>query len=254
MSNGKAAVDAIERAAEEAAAVAAGAPPEPRQGEGDAGDSDGSVSGASAVTGEEPDRMDDSELLGGDAFPIAEDEDQDEPIGDVIDPPLGGKGGGGGAGSSGDAWGVEPPLPPPLAAPPQQEERRAGREPMAVLFVPGGKLTYYYGGRDINLVAECRNCCHGRCVRTKTLKPPAERLAVKKKGQGRPLGLLTAWLARGVDLALKSDHWSDDAMNPSKAERQAARERVKADASMDARMILAAEADKGSGSEPEVVP
>ena len=68
------------------------------------------------------------------------------------------------------------------------------------------------------------------------------------------MGLLIAWLARGVDLARKSDHWSDDAINPSKAERKAARERVKADASMGVKLILAAEADKGSGSEPEVVP
>ena len=69
------------------------------------------------------------------------------------------------------------------------------------------------------------------------------------------MGLLTAWLAKGVDIMQKSDHWADVAMNPTKAERQAARDRVKADDSVDARLMLAAEAEKGSDdSEPEVVP
>ena len=86
-------------------------------------------------------------------------------------------------------------------------------------------------------------------------KPPAKRLAVKRKGQGRPLGLLAAWLAKGVDMASKSGHWADGVLEPARAERRAARDLVKADGSADAAMILAAEAEAGSdGSEPEVVP
>ena len=57
-------------------------------------------------------------------------------------------------------------------------------------------------------------------------------------------------------MAQKSEHLDKDgALNPSKAERIAARDRVKADGSTDAAFILAGEADKGSDdSEPDVVP
>ena len=57
-------------------------------------------------------------------------------------------------------------------------------------------------------------------------------------------------------MAKKSEHLDKDgALNPSKAERIAARDRVKADGSTDAAFILAGEADKGSDdSEPDVVP
>lgn len=181
------------------------------QGEGEAGGDGDSADGASAVTGEDLDDPAGLDLLSRSEFPIV-DGGGPEPAGDgALDPPIGGKGGGGRPGSSGDAAGADaaPPLPPP-EAPPAEMRKRRNRDAMAVLFVPGGKLTYYFGGRDTNLVAECNNLRHGRCVRTKTLKPPPDRLAAAKKGQGRPLGLLTAWLANGVGLAQKSEHLDKD--------------------------------------------
>ena len=65
MSIGKAAVAEIERLAEGAEAPAADAPPEPGDA-GDAGDGEESISGASVVTGEEPERFDGLDMLDGD--------------------------------------------------------------------------------------------------------------------------------------------------------------------------------------------
>ena len=97
---------------------------------------------------------------------------------------------------------------------------------MAVLFVTGGKLTFYTGARDTNLVAECGHICHGRCVKTKTMKGPAAHL-VSKKGQGRPAGYLAAWLAKGLSPGCDSKvkHWSADIII-TKAERRAARNAI----------------------------
>ena len=134
-------------------------------------------------------------------FGDAADEGDDREPADqgMCEPPIAGDGGCGAAGSSGD---LSPPLPPPAGGPPGPDlapamRPRGGGNTMAVLFVTGGKLTFYTGARDTNLVAECGHICHGRCVKTKTMKGPAAHL-VSKKGQGRPAGYLAAWLAKGL--------------------------------------------------------
>ena len=209
-----------------------------------------------------------AQLVGLDLFEddtfAADEEGGREPADEGMRGPIiaGGGGGGGAAGSSGD---MPPPLPPPAAAPPidgpgpapARRPRGPNRASMAVLFVAGGKLTFYDGGRDTNLVAECSNPLHGRCVRTKTLKGPADRLKAKalaaKKGQGRPVGYLAAWLAKSAGCESKASHW-DVAI--TKPERRAARDAVKADDSVDATFILGAEFGKGADedSEPDNVP
>lgn len=146
------------------------------------------------------------------------------------------------AAASGDVLPLPPP-PAPVAA------RGARNQAMFVVFVPGGKLTYY-GGRHENLVAECDNPAHGRCVKTKTMRAPL-RLNRANRGQGRPVGLLAAWLAKGAAATSKADHWSG-AFQPSYAERVAARTALQDMCSADAEGILAGESHDGpEGLAPE---
>ena len=147
----------------------------------------------------------------------------------------------GAAASSGD---VMPP-PPPVAPRP---DRPARTRALFVLHVAGGCLKYY--GMSENLVAECGNAAHGKCHKTKvTTLPPAGKRG--KKGQGRPVGALAAWLAQGADRGTKEEHWKKE-LGPTFAERRAARDSIKELESGDSIGILGAEEDRpGEGSEPE---
>lgn len=217
--------------------------------------------GPSAATEEDIGRPDDVGLIEDAIFHPCEDAEEDDlaPVGDQGD---------GVGGHGGDAR-FEPPAglaPPPPQAPAADAAERAPRahplqraaergdksRAMFVLFVPGGKLVYY-GGQHDNLVAHCENPLHGRCVKTKTMKAP-KRAMQSTRGQGRPVGLLAAWLAKGEDASSKQEHWSAE-RKPTFAERRAARDLVKAMSSADSEGILAAETcqAEGEGSEPEHV-
>lgn len=151
------------------------------------------------------------------------------------------------ANSSGD-------IPPPPPPPPPEDVAAANRGAAAfVLFVPGGKVVYY-GGRHQNMVAMFENLTHGRCVKTKTTKG-ASRQTPAARSQGRPLGYLAAWLARGAALDSKEDHWGPEGQ-PTKEERTASRANVKEMGGTDAMGLLASERPKRDGeeSEPEVAP
>ena len=121
-------------------------------------------------------------ILGG-----AEEEggDADEPAG----------AGTGAASSSGAAAPVAPPPPaapveaaaddgpPPKAA---RVARAMGAPSLAVPFASGAIVFYYSNG---NFMAQCGDAAHGpRCSLTRTCAPG------KRRGQGRCLGLLAAWL------------------------------------------------------------
>ena len=228
----------------------------------DAVDEDGLHGGASDVT--------DEDLCVPAEIPLSE-----EPIFDSVAGPLAGDDGIDGAetpaiaggvrqamidvpaglpGSSGDAV-LPPPLPPPMAAPEAGEGQKKKRQAaLAVVFVPGGKLTYYYSAKNAICTAECRNKSHGRCVMTKTMRGRADKTNARLRGQGRPVGYLAAWLAKGAEYVSKAQHWAVE-NQPTFAERRAARDLVKADEAVDARQLFAGESSASEGgSEPERVP
>ena len=115
-----------------------------------------------------------------------------------------------------------PPLPgSPQRAPPARPRRAVGAEmssAVLVYFVPGGKITMYTKRHIIECV--CENKAHGKCVLTRSMLASTARA---RTGQGRPVGLAVAWLARAAACETKADHWT--AANwPSLADRKAARE------------------------------
>lgn len=84
-------------------------------------------------------------------------------------------------------------------------------------FPPYGSVRYNY--RQRNLVAHC-SCHSGNCRRTRTVNPPTGR--GRTKGQGRPIGLLVAWLQKAEDHTSDKNHSSQ--CRPSLHERHTARE------------------------------
>lgn len=83
--------------------------------------------------------------------------------------------------------------------------------------VPNGSIRFNF--QTHNLVAHCE--VHGNnCRRTRTCKPSA-RKGASSKGQGRPIGHLTAWLARAKDFPSNSAHSSG--CHPSREDRRAGR-------------------------------
>ena len=114
------------------------------------------------------------------------------------------------------------PAPAPMPAVPRGLPPLRRAEPVArariladlTLEVPGGKLTYY--ARTQVCTATCSNDLHGRCVLTRTLVPG------KPTQQGRPMGLLMAWLEMGQHVGTKAEHWDKDSW-PTHQERLMAR-------------------------------
>ena len=85
-----------------------------------------------------------------------------------------------------DADAEEAALPPePVIVQPMRQRAEVKLE------VDGGLITYY-ATKNI-FVATCRNESHGKCSLTRSALPG------RRRGQGRPLGLLKAWLCIGQD-------------------------------------------------------
>eukprot|EP00971_Amphidinium_carterae_P351871 6492314-Amphidinium_carterae.1 len=93
---------------------------------------------------------------------------------------------------------VGPPIPVPAVA--------RGKA-LADIAVSGGRIAFYCKGF---FQATCET--HYRCVLTRT------SMAGRRAGQGRPLGLLTSWLAMGPTVVDKASHW-DAAAWPNHATR-----------------------------------
>lgn len=110
---------------------------------------------------------------------------------DVV-PPLGGHGGA--SSSGGPAVVVPPPLPPPPASVASSVGDRAGgrrQKPDATaVFQNRGRVSFYSGSNN-KFEAVCSR--HPNCKLTRTSNPPA-RPGPKTADQGRPLGLMAAWL------------------------------------------------------------
>ena len=87
---------------------------------------------------------------------------------------------------------------------------------------PNGSVRYNFKAE--NLVAHC-TYHSGNCRRTRTVRPPN---SLKNLGQGRPVGLLCAWLERARDYATAKEHSAN--CKPTFQERVDARQRFEADA------------------------
>lgn len=93
---------------------------------------------------------------------------------------------------------------PPAAVPAKGVAERAqpvARRPRAdfELQVPGGTLRYYEGTNSV--VAHCFRHGSQECRLTRTMNASTAR---GRAGQGRPIGLLCAWLEAGMDPALRT--------------------------------------------------
>ena len=151
------------------------------------------------------------------------------------------------AASSGDPFplphGMPPPAPPPVDAAGGAED-----QDVTVVF-PWGKITYW--GKKGMFECMCRNADHGKCVLTRTHDAKGNDAHGMPYG-GRPLGFLAAWLLKAHMPPDKNTHWSKDYMLPTLAERQAARESLRA--LKDGLALLSKErerdTDKGEPEEP----
>ena len=112
------------------------------------------------------------------------------------------------------------------------------------LEVDGGLITFY-ATKNI-FVATCRNELHGKCSLTRSALPG------RRKGQGRPLGLLKAWLCIGQDLDSKEAHWSAETW-PNFEARSYHRELLEALPGSFELLESERPQEPGEGAEPDLV-
>ena len=97
---------------------------------------------------------------------------------------------------------VADPVPAPVAVARAPRAQRAGPQRLGavcVAAVPGGTISFY-GVKEF-FTATCGNKNHGRCVLTRSA------VGGTRASQGRPLGLLTAWLSLSQAMETKAEHW-----------------------------------------------
>ena len=160
--------------------------------------------------------------------------------------------------SSSTAW------PPPCAREPLgtrlesggvgQEDATQGERPAArgradcIVVAPRGtgKLSYYSKGARF----ECECFLHPRCRLTRTAKANPSRV-----GQGRPLGLMAAWLALRERVGDAKEH-KHAFVTASLSRQDRAAARVQLRACVNGATLESCEAPKGDAeaSEPEQVP
>ena len=97
-----------------------------------------------------------------------------------------------------------PPPPPPVA--PREPPREVRPAEQTLDTVGLGKIRYYRHHQYF--VAFCSNPAHGDCrvQRTAVGSTADFRAGSKLAGQGRPLGLLSAWLASAYDFGTQREH------------------------------------------------
>lgn len=119
-----------------------------------------------------------------------------------------------------------PPLPAAGAEPKQQRAPavRGGQRTTPDIYadLPGGRVTFYplKGSYE----ARCGTLSHGKCVLTRSCVASA---VPHRAPQGRPLGLLVAWLAAGPAADSKAAHWIHEQTHPSRAQRQEGRDQLR---------------------------
>ena len=167
---------------------------------------------------------------------------------------------------AGEAAERPPPLPPPAEPPPAavpvvfdiaiQPPQAGARNPAAIALNIGGKgvLRYYDTKRQIVAMCTAPELDHKGCFKTKsTMASPS----TARVGQGRPLGILLAWLLFPSDMAKASRDAHVHCEDPSFDLRKRCRDEfVRQAAGIPlARLMLEREAPSASfEDEPERVP
>ena len=116
---------------------------------------------------------------------------------------------------------VPPPRVPSVPAPPRKVSRPEGiqrsMENRVVLNIPGaGELHYYRSTQQMHAFCALRNSTHSSGCRKQMTCAPA------KRGTGRPLGFLIAWMRKAGECDSKHEHVH--CCIPSLEERRKARE------------------------------
>jgi len=155
----------------------------------------------------------------------------------------------------------EPSMPSKIEPKPNKDDARTSLPPVIrkkevveeVLVVPGyGKI--YYNSKTKVLTAHCECSNHGShvCRRQRTSQAPA-RLTLRNSGQGRPLGLLTAWLLAQNTYEDQGSHVGAASHVFSFHDRCEARAHLKNIRGSEHFLALEREKGKGEESEPECV-
>lgn len=146
-----------------------------------------------------------------------------------------------------------PPAPPPELVPLPAAEARTGRRGAdsrnVRLDVPGGYLAYYAGPKTFYAVCKHNHSAGADCRLTRT-----SRGSVKREANGRPLGLLFAWLKTQNEFTDAASH--RDMVFLSHADRRNARAELSQIEGSEALLALerVVREDAGEGSEPEDLP
>ena len=231
----------------------------------DPGDPDGGLSDSASedgiFSGAEEGAEDD--LFGADSASGAEDDllaafsdsfsDGDPPVPPA--PPAGGVAFAGAVHAPGAAVLEVPPPPVPMeveeppAAAPGPEIAAGGREAAHLTKdVEGGYITVYLA--DNRMVAHCRRHGPRECRLTRGLQASA---AAGRRAQGRPLGLLLAWLRCCDQFDDAAEHKGHRPF-PNHEDRLAARTAFAAEADAEAWLACERPRREGEGLEPEAVP
>lgn len=146
---------------------------------------------------------------------------------------------------------ADPAAPAGLAVPAAaQAMPRALAADFAAVF-EFGIIRYYFSRREF--VAHCQSPEHGH--RCRLSRSSEESLSKRRAGQGRPIGLLGAWLMAGAADRNISSQWQHTHMRPmpSLSDRQAARMTIAAHAQGAGLLALERPAREGEPDEPETI-
>ena len=140
---------------------------------------------------------------------------------------------------------VEAPAAPPAGRAARREVSARGKSEQTV-SVPGGRVSFYRKGNFFQ--ATCSNPAHlPKCVLSRSAEEG------RKPSQGRPLGFLVAWLAKGAELPDKSSHWNKDHW-PSHEERLACRRQLAVVEGGEGLLLSERVQRPDEGEEPEAIP
>jgi hypothetical protein len=147
-----------------------------------------------------------------------------------------------------------PPAPMPRLAPSQGASSTRAKGPReradVVVHFPNGKISFYQKSLSFETCCFCPG--HDDCRLTRSAKPSKWKTRL---GQGRPLGLLVAWLMNTNSLGDKAEHCNAFVvMGLSQEIRLAARDTLRGMPNGQALLDCERPLKDGEGPEPEDVP